>query len=188
MKTSHPVPFAEHENKVSAKLYLEFTVHLIEFGFFESIVFCHDYMWFDPKKYAHVTSGFLNLLMYLDSCGIRVETDVDEAPAMVKELYRGIMRDSDRADMVVCYELRNIDFTNMNTENAVIPGNCTEEDFSLVKLYLILKTGAALNKKAIENIVGRKFTDSGMLALRKRLQVITGHKIEKRDDNSYEMR
>ena len=188
MKTSPPDLFAEFENKVSAKLYLEFAVHLIELGFFESIVFCHDNVWFDSKKYAQVTFGFLNLLMYLDSCGIRVETNVDEAPDTVKALYSGIMRDSDRPDMVVCYELCDIDFTNMNTENAVIPDNCTGEDFSLVKLYLILKTGAALNKKAIENIVGRNFTDSGMLALRKRLEIITGHEIKKRDDNSYEMR
>ena len=180
--------FAEYDNKISAKLYLEFAVHLLELGFFESSVFCHDNFWFDVKKYTQVTMGFLNLLLYLDSCGMRIETSICDNSEIVKELFGNIMRDSDKSEIVTCYELHDVDLSNLNMDKAVVPQNCIEDDFSLVRLYLTLKTGAALNKKAIENILHEELTDAKMLTLRKQLQDITGHKINKRNDNSYEMR
>ena len=173
---------------IGAKAYLEFAVHLIEIGYFNPIVFCHDNFWFDRNRHAQVMIGFINLLTFLYTCGITIDTELIEPCDCEKELYRGIMCDEDLTGIIKCYVLSEIDFTEFSLRNASVPDGCREDDFILCKLYLQLKAGTALNRKAIERIAGRRYTDSEMITLRKQLQRITGKKIIKREDNSYEMR
>ncbi|MBQ3704573.1 MAG: hypothetical protein II885_17750 [Oscillospiraceae bacterium] len=173
---------------INGKAYLEFAVHLLDQGCFSPMVFSHDNGWFDRKKYAQVVIGFTNLLLFLDSCGITIETEVIVADEMEAELYRQIMRDEDLSGIIKSYELTNVDFTDYNMENAVIPEMCTAADFGLVKAYLQLKAGAALNRSAFEKIFDRRFTDSETMSIRKQLSTISCREIVRRHDNSYEMR
>lgn len=179
---------SEIRNEVGAKTYLEFTVHLLDNGYFNPVVFCHDNFWFDRKRYAQVLIGFINLLSFLYSCGITLDTEITEPADIEAELYRNIMRDGDISEQIQCYELLETDFTGFSLEAYDIPENCEDEDFYLVRLYLQMRTGAALDKKAIEKIAKKKFTDAQMVTLRKQLEDITGRKVLKRKDNSYEMR
>lgn len=173
---------------VNGKAYLEFAVHLLDQGCFSPMVFSHDNGWFDRKKYAQVVIGFTNLLLFLDSCGITIETEVIDADEIEAELYRQIMRDEDLTGMVKSYELRDADFTDYSMESAVIPEKCTAADFGLVKAYLQLRAGAALNRSAFEKIFDRRFTDSEAMTIRKQLSIISGREIVRRRDNSFEMR
>lgn len=186
--TSRHSSLSEVKNEIGAKTYLEFAVHLLEHGYFNPIVFCHDSFWFDKSRYAQVSIGFINLLSFLYSCGVTLDTETSLPNDEEAELYRNIMRDEDLSSGIYCYDLLEMDFTEFNLGQASVPENCDDKNFALVKVYLQMRTGAALNKKAIENITGRKFSDSEMLTLRKQLENITGRNIVKRDDNSYEMR
>ena len=170
MKSRHSV-LHDIENKINAKSFLEFAVHLLESGYFNPIVFCHDRLWFDAKRYPQVMIGFINLLSYLYSCGLTIETTVSEPNDFETMLYRNIMRDKDITDIIRSYELTDVDFLSLDLKNAKVPENCEEDDFTLVKLYLVLRSGAALNRKSIESLIGRNLTD-----------------MFKRNDNSYEMR
>ena len=85
-------------------------------------------------------------------------------------------------------EFLEIDFTDLNIQNATTPEGCKDEDFALVKIYLLLKTGAALSRRAIEVLLDKRLSDSEMITIRKRIENITGKKVIKRNDNSYEMR
>lgn len=181
-------PNGDRKNAIGAKQYLEFAVHILEIGYFNPVVFCHDNFWFDRNRHAQVAIGFINLISFLYSCGVTIETTMMEPSEIEAELYRGIMRDGDIPGTIRCYELLEMDFTSFSLLDSEIPKNCTNEDFALVKLYLVLRSGSALNKRAIENITKKKYTDSGMLTLRKQMENITGRKIAKRKDNSYEMR
>jgi hypothetical protein len=186
--TSQRSSLTDVKNTIDEKSFLEFTVHLLEFGFFNPVVFCHDNFWFDKKKYSQTMIGFINVLSFLYSCGIIIETKIMEPVEIESDLYSKIMLDTDHTEVIKCYELIEVDFSDMNVDAAQIPDNCKEENFILVKLYLIFRTGAALNKKAIENIFNKKLSDSEMLFIRKQLAIITGRKIIKLKDNSYEMR
>ena len=176
------------ENSISSKMFLEFTVHILEYGYFNPIVFCHDNYCFDRQKYAHVSIGFLNLLLFLDSAGVLLDARHAEISDAEEILYKNILCEERYAKSIICYELESADFSNLNIANAVTPEGCHDEDFSLVKLYLQMRTGASLNKKAIENVLHQELSDSGLLTVRRNLEAITGHEIVKRDDNSYEMR
>ena len=187
MRSPHD-PDGDRKNAIGAKQYLEFAVHILEIGYFNPVVFCHDNFWFDRIRHAQVAIGFINLISFLYSCGVTIETNMMEPSEIEAELYRRIMKDADLTGEVRCYELLEIDFTAFSLQDSKIPENCSDEDFVLVKLYLVLRTGSALNKRAIENITNKKYTDSGMLTLRKQIESITGRKIIKRKDNSYEMR
>lgn len=187
MKKSQNSSLGGVENKIGDKTFLEFTVHLLELEYFNPIVFSHDSFWFSRSKYAKVMIAFINLLSFLYSCGITIETEIEEPSDIEIEFYRNIMKDSDMTDGIVCYGLVEIDFTNLNLQNAEIPDNCDEMVFNLVKIYLSLKTGAALSRKAIENILHRQIIDVEMRTIRKQIENITGRKIIKRKDNSYEM-
>ena len=188
MKTSRHNSLSEIKNEIGAKTFLEFAVHLLELEYFNPIVFCHDKEWFEKKRYAQVVIGFINLLSFLYSCRVVIETEVLDASDIDVELYKNIMRDEDLASTIQCYELKEVDFSDFTLHDARIPENCAESDFYLVKLYLQLRSGSALSKKAIENVTGRQFSDSEMLNLRKQLENMTGRSIIKRKDNSYEMR
>lgn len=185
---SHHDPCGDGKNVIGEKQYLEFAVHILEIGYFNPVVFCHDNFWFDRSRHAQVAIGFINLISFLYSCGVTIETNLMEPSEIEAELYRGIMKDADLSGIVRCYELLEMDFASFSLRDSKIPEKCTKEDFALVKLYLMLRTGSALNKKAIEAITNKKYTDSGMLTLRKQIESITGRKIIKRKDNSYEMR
>lgn len=174
-------------NSISSKTYLEFTVHLLELDYFNPVVFCHDGYGFSRKKYALVIAGFLDLLSFLDSCGITLVTNMEEANDVENEIYSHIMDVENNTDIVL-FELTEADFTNMNISSAVVPENCTEDDFSLVKLYLLLRTGTALNKRSFEVILKRELSDSDIQTIRRQLANVTCRRIEKRRDNSYEMR
>ena len=178
----------EGKGAIGAKQYLEFTVHILELGYFNPVVFCHDKGWFDRTRHAQVAIGFVYLLSFFYSCGITIETKMSEPCEIESELYRGIMRDEDLTDVIRTYELMEIDFTSFDLQDSVIPENCTDEDFALVKMYLLLRTGIAMNKRVIEKVTNKKYSDSGMMTLRKQIEGITGRKIIKRKDNSYEMR
>ena len=186
MKSRHSA-LSEIENKIGAKSFLEFTVHLLEIGYFNPVVFFFFCLWFDKVRYAQVMLGFINLLSYLYSCGVTIETRVCEPTEMEACLYSNIMRDEDLSDGIRCYELLEMDLLSLNLQSTGVPGNCKEEDFIFVKLYLMLRTGAALNRKAIESLLGKKMTDMEMLMLRKQFMRITGREMIKRKDNSYEM-
>ena len=188
MTTFRHNTLSEVKNDIGAKTYLEFAVHLLEQSFFNPIVFCHDRYWYDRKRYAQVMIGFINLLSFLYSCGVTIDTDLLQPSDIEAELYKHIMRDTDFSEEIRCYKLLESDFTNFNMYDVCIPENCFEEDFILVKLYLLLRTGVALNKKSIENVVKRQCSVSEILTLRKQLENITVRKIMKRKDNSYEMR
>lgn len=174
------------EKRISEKTYLEMAVHILDLEYFNPLVFSHDGYWFEIKKYAQISIAFLNLLVYFDSIGIRVETEQAALTEDEETLYSCIIHERGYEKNIVSYELRAIDFSEMNIATAIIPDGCSETDFSWVKIYLILKTGAALNKKAIENILGRNLTDSEMLTFKKNLEKATGRCIIKREDNSYE--
>jgi len=45
-----------------------------------------------------------------------------------------------------------------------------------------------MNKRAIENLSKRRYTDSEMITLRKQIENISGKTLVKRKDNAYEMR
>lgn len=188
MKTSQHNSLNEIKNEIGANTFLEFAVHLLELEYFNPIVFCHDNRWFNKKRYAQIVIGFINLLSFLYSCRVMIETEVLSPSEVDVELYKKIMRDEDMASRIQCYELREVDFSDFTLHDARIPENCDESDFYLVMLYLQFRSGSALSKKTIENVSGRHFTDSEMLILRKRLENITGRSIIKRKDNSYEMR
>ena len=188
MKTSQHNSLNEIKNEIGAKTFLEFAVHLLELEYFNPIVFCHDNRWFNKKRYAQIVIGFINLLSFLYSCRVMIETEVLVPSEIDVELYKKIMRDEDMASRIQCYELREVDFSDFTLQDARIPENCDESDFYLVMLYLQFRSGSALSKKTIENVSGRHFTDSEMLILRKQLENITGRSIIKRKDNSYEMR
>lgn len=175
-------------NKIGKKTYLEFIVHLLETDYFNPIVFCHDNYRFDRKRYAEVMIGFINLMSFLSSCGIMVETEVEELTDVETYIYRNIMGEKDSTDMIQCYRLLEIDFTNFNMSNAKVLENCKDDDFSLVKIYLQLRAGTAMNKRAIENLSKRRYTDSEMITLRKQIENISGKTLVKRKDNAYEMR
>ena len=132
--------------------------------------------------------SFVNLLSFLYSCGITLDTDVVEPCDLETVLYGGIMRDGDLTDFVKCYELNEIDFTCFDLQNARVPQACHADDFDFVKIYLRLRTGAALNKRALGNMLGKSLSDAEMLSFRRQLQDASGKDIVKRDDNSYEMR
>lgn len=185
MKSRHSS--VESENSIGSRAYLEFTVHLLDMGCFNPIVFSHDNYWFDRKRYARVIAGFLKLLSFLDSCGIWIETEVHTAGNIEDIIYKHTMTEANHI-RVVSYELQEIDFSCFSLEKAQIPSGCAEDDFSLVRLYLALRTGAALNKTAIERMLKRELTDAEMLTLRRQLTTITDRRIVKRKDNSYEMR
>lgn len=187
MRSPHDLD-SGRKDAIGAKQYLEFAVHILEMGYFNPIVFCHDNFWFDRNRHAQVAIGFINLLSFLYSSGVTIEISIMEPSEIEEELYRGIMKDGDLTGAVRCYELLEMDFTLFSLQDSKIPENCTNEDFTLVKMYLVLRVGSALNKRAIENITKKKYTDSGMLTLRKQIENITGRKIVKRKDNSYEMR
>lgn len=176
------------KSAIGEKQYLEIAVHILEIGYFNPIVFCHDNFWFDRIRHAQFAIGFINIITFLYSCGVTIETNMIEPSDIEAELYRGIMNDDDLTGMIRCYEILEMDFTSFSLQDSEVPANCTKEDFALVKLYLVFRAGSALNKKAIENITNKKYTDSGMLTLRKQMENITGRKIIKRKDNSYEMR
>ncbi len=186
MKSRHSA-LSGIENKIGAKSFLEFTIHLLEIGYFNPVVFCHDRLWFDKAHHAQVMIGFINLLSYLYSCGVTIETRVCEPTEIEAELYSNIMRDENLSGSIRCYELLEMDLFGLDLQRARVPENCEEEDFAFVKLYLMLRTGAALNRKALENLFGKKFTDMEMLTLRKQFTQITGKEMIKRKDNSYEM-
>ncbi len=187
MKFQHSI-LSDIENKISPKTYLEFAVSLLELGFFNPLVFSHENGWFDSKRYSQVVIGFINLISFLYSCGITLDTETYTPAEVESELYRNIMRDADLSESIISYELLESDFATFDLQSAEIPDKCTEDDFVLVKIYLCLKTGAVLNRKSVEQIANRRFTDAGMLTLRKQLENITGKEISKRSDNSYEMR
>lgn len=175
-------------NSIKPKEYLEYTVMLFEQEVFFPIAFAHDDFWFSNKRYAQVIIGFTNLIFFLDSCGITIETEIIEPSELQQEIYANVMNGIDYSQNVKSYELHSLDCSSLNFENAVIPENCCEEDFSLVKLYLVLRTGAALNKAAFERIMNKKLTDSSTLTIRRTISGITGKKLIKRKDNSYELR
>lgn len=179
---------SDGKSAIGGKHYLEFAVHILESGYFNPVVFCHDNFWFDRRRHAQVAIGFINLISFLYSCGVTVETKMMEVSEIEEELYRSIMKDGDQTRAIMCHELLEVDFTSFSLRDSKTPENCKDEDFTLLKLYLMLRTGSALNKKAIEAITNKKYTDSGMLTLRKQIENITGRKIIKRKDNSYEMR
>ena len=187
MRSLHSV-LSDIENKIGSKTYLEFAVLILDSGFFNPVVYSHDSGWFDKKRYSQVVIGFINLLSFFYSCGITLDTEAYAPVDEEIELYRNIMRDEDMSESIVCYELLESDFTGLSIQNASVPENCTEADFALVKIYLYLRTGAALSRKSVENILGDRLTDSEMIVLRKQLENITGRKLKKRKDNSYEMR
>ena len=68
------------------------------------------------------------------------------------------------------------------------PNGCIEEEFGLVKLYLLFKTGAALNKQSVERVLNHKMSDTEMKTIRNSIEKICNRKLTKRKDNSYEMR
>lgn len=175
------------EKRISEKTYLEMAVHILDLEYFNPLVFSHDGYWFEIKKYAQVSIAFLNLLGYFDSIGVRLETEQAALTEDEETLYSCIVHECGYEKGIVSYELQATDFSEMNIAVAIIPDGCSETDFSWVKIYLILKTGAALNKKAIENILGRTLTDSEMLNFKKNLEKATGRPIIKREDNSYEL-
>ena len=181
-----------HNSSNSAALgrkdYLEFAVHLLELGYFDPVVFSHDHFWFDRNRYAQVMIGFVNLLSFFYSCGVTVDTEVLEPCELETVIYGEIMRDGDMTDIIKCYELSEIDFTCFDLQNARVPQACRADDFDFVKIYLRLRTGAALNKRALENMLGKSLSDAEMLSFRRQLQDASGKDIVKRDDNSYEMR
>ena len=185
---SHQAVNSEISNKVGAKMYLEFTVHLIEYGYFNPIVFCHDKFWFDRPRYSEIMIGFFNLLSFLYSCGITVETKLLEPNDHEIVLYSQIMRDDDLSSSIKSYVLQGLDLTGLNIQNAKAPETCRDEDFAFVEAYLLLNAGSALTKKSFDHIFGKSLTDTEALSVRKIIQNITGRKIEKRKDNSYEMR
>lgn len=171
------------------KTFLEFAVHLIEYGYFNPVVFSHDGFEFDRTKYAHVMIGFINLLSFLDTCGITLDTEVFAPDENEAVLYKSIMPNDDGpSEIIKHYVLLEIDFTDLNIQNATTPEGCKDEDFALVKIYLLLKTGAALSRRAIEVLLDKRLSDSEMITIRKRIENITGKKVIKRNDNSYEMR
>ena len=187
MRSRHDA-IQEVDYKIGEKTNLEFVVHLLDIGYFNPVVFSHDGFWFDKNRYAKVVIGFMNLLTFLYSCGITIDTEVHVPTDIEAELYKGILREDNHTDIIKCYILTEIDFTSFNLAGAIIPDNCDEEDYSLIKLYLQLRTGAALNKKAIENTLRKKLTDAEMHTIRRQLESITGKEMVKRKDNSYEMR
>lgn len=99
-----------------------------------------------------------------------------------------IMLGSDFSDRIICFKLVRADFSDLNIADVKEPGDYDFCDFLLVKLYLIWKTGAALNKKAVEKVIQKNLRSSEMVDIRKKFESITGNKIIKRKDNSYEMR
>lgn len=117
-----------------------------------------------------------------------METEVEELTDVETYIYRNIMGEKDSTDMIQCYRLLEIDFTNFNMSNAKVLENCKDDDFSLVKIYLQLRAGTAMNKRAIENLSKRRYTDSEMITLRKQIENISGKTLVKRKDNAYEMR
>lgn len=175
-------------NKVGDKTFLEFTVHLLEYEYFNPVVFCHDGFWFNHQRYAEIMVGFFNLLSFLYSCGITIETELMEPDDIQTTLYQQIMRDSDYSAEINSYVLRGLDLTSMDVLNAKVPDTCKREDFAFVEAYLLLKAGSAISRQSVERIFGTKLTDAEMLIIRKRLSSITGKEIVKRKDNSYEMR
>lgn len=175
-------------NKISAENLLEFSVHFLEDKYFNPIVFCHDKTWFDEQRFSQVIISFVNLLRYFDLCGITVETEIIAPTDMQKELYRHIMLGSDFSDRIICFKLVRADFSDLNIADVKEPGDYGFCDFLLVKLYLIWKTGAALNKKVVEKVIQKNLRSSEMVDIRKKFESITGNKIIKRKDNSYEMR
>jgi len=186
--TSRHSSLSDIKNSITAKEYLEYTVMLFEQDSFFPVVFAHDDFWFSYNRYAQVIIGFTNLLFFLDSCGITVETEIMEPSELQVEIYANVMKDVDHSQIVKSYELRDVDCSALDFENIKIPENCQAEDFSLVKVYLILRTGAALNKAAFERIMNKKLTDSSMLTIRRTITNITGKELVKRKDNSYELR
>lgn len=186
--TSRHSSLSEITNRITAKEYLEYTVMLYEQESFFPIVYAHDDFWFNNERYAQVIIGFTNLLFFLNSCGILIETRISVPSDSLQTIYASIMKNADHSATVRDYDLLNVDWSSLNIENAVIPENCREEDFSLVKLYLLLRTGAALNKVAVEKVVKKKLTDSSMLTIRRTISKITGNELVKRKDNSYELR
>lgn len=178
----------EIKNKVGAKMYLEFAVHLLELDYFNPVVFCHDSFWLEREQYARTVIGFTNLLSFLYSCGLTLETDLLYPTDEETELYRHIVKDEDSLPLIRCYELLEIDYTGFNIEESTVPNDCEAEDFSLVKVYLLLKTGAAINRRSLENVLERRITDSEAMTIRRQLENMTGRKLIKRKDNSYEMR
>ena len=125
---------------------------------------------------------------YISIHRIMVETEVEELTDVETYIYRNIMGEKDSTDMIQCYRLLEIDFTNFNMSNAKVLENCKDDDFSLVKIYLQLRAGTAMNKRAIENLSKRRYTDSEMITLRKQIENISGKTLVKRKDNAYEMR
>ena len=163
-------------------------MHLLEDEYFNPIVFCHDSTQFDRSRYIQIVIGFINLLSFLYSCKVTVDTEIEEPGELELFLYKRIMQNEEDAKGIRYYKLQEIDFTGFDIETARVPDNCEDKDFALVKIYLSMRSGTALNKKAMERLTNRKYTDSEMLTLRKQLMIITGREIIKRKDNSYEMR
>lgn len=172
---------------IGAQTYLEFSVHLLELNYFNPIVFCHDKSEFSKKRYAQVIASFLDLLSFLDSCGIILTVNLKEESDVENELFSNII-DSTNSIGIVSYELQEADFTNMNIFGATVPQHCVDDDFSLVKIYLLMRTGSSLTKRSFEQVMKRKLGDSDVQTLRKQLAAATGRIVEKRVDNSYEMR
>ena len=175
-------------NKVDGGLYLEFAVHLLDLGYFNPVVFSHDKGWFNREQYAQVVIGFTNLLSFLYSCGLTIDTEVQKPDDVEAELYRAIMRDEDLSGLIRCYILHEVDFTDLNMENASVPDSCKDADFALVRTYLLLRAGAALTRKSMESIFQKRLTDSEATTIRKQLRVISNREIRRRKDNSFEMR
>lgn len=179
-----------HSNgyKSDAKTFLELTIHLLELKTFNPIVFCHDNCCFDKEKYHRLMLDFFKLLSFLDECGLIIETTIVELSDVEKYIYSLIMNDIDYVGNIKVYVLNEYDYSFLNISNNTAQEGYTEDDFYLVKIYLYLKTGVAINRKIVERIVGHSLSDAQMRTVRKQLETISCHSVVKRKDNSYEMR
>lgn len=172
----------------NAKLYLEIAVGLLESRYFEPIVFCHDDFGYNENQYREITIALFNVHMFLDACGVCVSLRVDKSLNALEFSNNIIIDGPDDIDYACSYTVDEIDYSNMDINEAKIPSGICEQDFLLIKLYLLLKSGSAINKKTIEKLFGKKLSDSNIRTIRKQIEDISEYKIIKRKDNSYELR
>ena len=126
-------------------------------------------------------------MIFIDSCGIGIQTSYYEISPEVKHLYKMVNMNENARMYFFNYCIDNIDYINFDINKCIYPDGTNEKDYKLVKLYLCLKTGAALNKKAIEHCIGETLTDAKMITLKKVFEDEINCKLNKRKDNSYEL-
>ena len=60
-----------------------------------------------------------------------------------------------------------------------------KERFGLLNLYILLKNGAAVDRKAIEGVLGLSISHTGFETLKREFLESTGLEIKRRSDNTY---